>query len=88
MQNVLVFNSADAPGEIQVHAQGFASNTARLYDVTDPENPVRLAIPPAQWTNEGTSGWAFDLGKDGLFGQRDHFGLRIAQRHRIGTAAS
>jgi hypothetical protein len=48
VHDVLAFNSAGQEGEIQVHATGFLADSLRVYDVTDPENPVRLHVAEAQ----------------------------------------
>lgn len=40
-------NSADATGEIQIRATGLRSDSLRIYDATDPQDPVRLVLDPA-----------------------------------------
>jgi len=54
------FNSADANGVFQVHVDNFSTDSIRVYDVTDPDHPVRLTIDPAQVTT-GPNSVAFDL---------------------------
>ena len=48
------FNSADAAGDIQIHMDNFGSDSVRVYDVTNPEQPVRIAIDPAHVTAGAT----------------------------------
>jgi hypothetical protein len=47
VHDVLTFNTAGQSGELQVHASGFGSDSCRVYDVTDPENPVRVHVDEA-----------------------------------------
>jgi len=47
VDGILAFNSADAAGEFEVRAEQFYADSVRLYDVTDPEQPVRLLLDPA-----------------------------------------
>ena len=44
----LRFNSGTAAADFQLTLDGFTTNDIRLYDVTNPEQPVRLTIAPAQ----------------------------------------
>jgi hypothetical protein len=52
----LTFNTAGAAGEIQIHADYFFTDTTHIYDVTDPDHPVRVVLD-ATHANGGT----FDL---------------------------
>ena len=52
----LIFNTADAAGELQIHAAGFFSDSIRVWDVTNPDAPVRVVADPAHLTASG-----FDL---------------------------
>jgi hypothetical protein len=38
------FNSAGAGGDFQLSVGGFSNDSLRVYDVTDPDNPVRIDI--------------------------------------------
>ena len=44
LDGVLAFNSGDGAGEFQVRAERFLADSVRLYDVTVPEQPVRLLL--------------------------------------------
>jgi hypothetical protein len=44
IDGVLDCNSSNTGGEVQVHATNFLADSVRLFDVTDPENPVRLIL--------------------------------------------
>lgn len=44
LDGVLTFNSGDGAGEFQVHADRFLADSVRLYDVTNPDQPVRLVL--------------------------------------------
>lgn len=44
VNGILDFNSADAAGEFQIHATNILSDSLRFYDVTVPEQPVRLLL--------------------------------------------
>src|SRR5690348_699962 len=59
IRDLLAFNSADGTGEVQLHATGFSTANLRLYDVTDPLNPVRVLVDPAHVTAGATV--AFDV---------------------------
>lgn len=48
LDGVLEFNSGDAAGEFQVRAERFFSDSLRLYDVTNPDQPVRLLVDPSR----------------------------------------
>ena len=46
LQGYLACTSADGAGEVAMRGSGFSDTTAlRVYDVSDPANPVRLAAP-------------------------------------------
>lgn len=49
LDGILEFNSADAAGEFQIKAERFLADSVRLYDVTNPEQPVRLLVDEAQF---------------------------------------
>ncbi len=44
VHGVLPFNSGDGAGEFEVHAERFLADSLRLYDVSDPDQPVRILI--------------------------------------------
>ncbi len=73
LRDVLRFNTGDGAGEVQMHATGFSSASARLYDVSSPGDPVRVNVAPAQWANEGANGWAFDLQDSVATGERRQY---------------
>lgn len=56
----LRFNSSTATGEFQTTIDGFTSDSIRVYDVTDPVNPVRLTIAAAQ-VHVGAQSVSIDL---------------------------
>ena len=58
-RDYLRFNSADARGDVQMHVEGFGSDSVRVYDVTDDEQPTRVVLDPAHVT-VGTT-LAFDF---------------------------
>lgn len=64
------FNSADAVGDIQMHVDNFGSDSVRVYDVTDPERPVRVIIDPAHIST--SDNLAFDL-QDTVSGARHEY---------------
>src|SRR5262249_56912888 len=41
------FNSGTATGDVQMQVGGFSTDSLRVYDVTDPDGPVRVTIDPA-----------------------------------------
>lgn len=47
LKGVLNFNSGDGAGVFQVHADRFLADSVRLYDVTNPDQPVRLVLDEA-----------------------------------------
>jgi hypothetical protein len=47
LQDYLRFNSSDATGDVQLSVSGFLSDSIRVYDVTDPGQPVRVVLDPA-----------------------------------------
>lgn len=53
------FNSAAAGGDFQLSVGNFSSDSLRVYDVTDPDNPVRVTIDPAHVTVGATV--SFDM---------------------------
>lgn len=53
------FNSAEAQGDVQMHVEGFGSDSVRVYDVTDNGQPTRVVLDPAHLTVGATL--AFDL---------------------------
>jgi hypothetical protein len=48
IQEYVRFNTADATGDVggnvQMHVDGFSGDSLRVYDVTDPEQPVRVSV--------------------------------------------
>ena len=46
IQQYVRFNSADASGDVQLQVDGFTGDSLRVYDITDPDQPIRLAIDP------------------------------------------
>lgn len=50
----LRFNSADAIGDYQMSLDGFLSDSVRVYDITDPEQPVRIPLDPAHTVSGAT----------------------------------
>jgi len=62
----LSFNTAGASGEIQMHLDRFNADTIRVWDVTVPENPVRVVVDPSH-----ESGGALDL-QDSLASSEVH----------------
>ena len=53
------FNSAAGAGDVQMQVDGFLSDSLRVYDVTNPDLPVRLTLDPAHVTVGATV--AFEL---------------------------
>ncbi|HXS82785.1 MAG TPA: C25 family cysteine peptidase, partial [Methylomirabilota bacterium] len=50
IQDYVRFNSADtsASGDVQMRVTGFTGDSLRVYDVTNPDQPVRLTVVPPQ----------------------------------------
>ena len=46
----IAFNTGDGAGEVQMSVGGFLADSVRLYDVSDPENPVRVLLDAAHRT--------------------------------------
>lgn len=59
VDGVLGFNSADAAGVFEVRAERFAADSVRLYDVTNPEQPVRLWLDEARVQRGATVSFDF-----------------------------
>ncbi len=72
----LRFNSGTASGPFQMTIDGFSTDSLRLYDVTDPERPVRLTIAPAQ-VRATPNGFAFDF-QDVANGRREYVAACLA----------
>jgi len=57
VQEYVRFNTADATGDaggnVQMNVGGFTGDSLRVYDITNPDQPVRVTIDPAQVTNVG-----------------------------------
>jgi hypothetical protein len=51
IQDYVRFNSTDTSGAVQMSVNGFSGDSLRVYDVTDPGQPVRLTIDPAHEFN-------------------------------------
>jgi hypothetical protein len=49
----LAAGSGDVTGDYQVHATGFSTAAIRVYDVTDPVNPVRLTLDASHIAPDG-----------------------------------
>lgn len=48
VKDLVRFSTADAaPGDVQMQVGGFTSDSIRVYDVTNPNLPVRLTLDPA-----------------------------------------
>jgi len=60
VQDLVTFNTADASGDVQMSVSGFTSDSIRVYDVTDPEQPVRLTLDPAH-VSVGPSDVTFEI---------------------------
>ena len=65
------FNTADGSDDVQMHVDGFGTDSLRVYDVTDPDQPVRVTIDPAQ-VSSGAGGFAFDM-QDSVAGTRREY---------------
>ena len=48
LQDYLRFNSSDVTGDVQLSVSGFLSDSIRVYDVTNPAQPVRVVLDPAR----------------------------------------
>ena len=78
VHDVLAFNSADQAGEFQVHATGFLADSLRVYDVTDPEQPVRVHVDEAH-VQRGGSTLSLDLQDSVATGQRRSYVIAAVQ---------
>lgn len=67
----LRFNSGTQATDFQLRVDGFDSDSIRVYDVTDPDRPVRLVLP-ADRVRLGTAGYEFDL-QDVVTGPRREY---------------
>lgn len=68
LNGVLTFSGPNTGGEYQVHAGRFLADSTRLYDVTDPEHPVRLVLDEAHVVRAAQL--AFDFQDSAAAGQR------------------
>ena len=59
-KDYLQFNSAEAGGDYQIQVGGFSRDSLRVYDVTDPDHPVRLTLDPAH-VSTGAGGVSFEM---------------------------
>lgn len=59
LDGILDFNSGDGAGVFQVRAVNFLADSVRLYDVTDPERPVRLVLDEARIQRGATLSFDF-----------------------------
>jgi len=50
VQDYVRFNTADGTGDVQMSVSGFLSDSIRVYDVTDPDQPVRVALDASHIT--------------------------------------
>lgn len=48
VDDAIEMNTGDAAGDVLVQLERFRVDSVRVYDVTDPEQPVRIVIAPAQ----------------------------------------
>ena len=46
VKDVVRFNSADSSGDVQMQVSGFTGDSLRVYDVTNPDQPIRVTIDP------------------------------------------
>ena len=51
IQDYVRFNTADASGDVQMQVTGFTGDSLRVYDITDPDQPLRLTLVPPHVTN-------------------------------------
>jgi hypothetical protein len=58
-RDLVRFNTGDAEGDVQIHVEGFGSDSVRVYDVTDDEQPTRIVLDLAHQTVGATL--AFDF---------------------------
>lgn len=65
----LRFNSADAVGNFQMSLDGFLSDSVRVYDITNPDQPVRIPLDPAHTVSGATL--QFDI-QDVASGRREY----------------
>jgi hypothetical protein len=49
------FNSADASGDVQLRVDGFTGDSLRVYDITNPDQPIRVVIDPAHVLTVGAT---------------------------------
>jgi hypothetical protein len=60
VQDYVRFNSENATGDIQMQVGGFSSDSVRVYDVTNPDLPVRITLDPAH-VAAGAGGVGFEF---------------------------
>lgn len=46
VDDAIAFNSAESAGDVQLLVERFRVDSVRVYDVTDPDQPVRIVIEP------------------------------------------
>jgi hypothetical protein len=51
VRDYVSFNTADASGDVQMQVTGFSGDSVRVYDITDPDQAVRLTLVPPHVTN-------------------------------------
>ena len=51
VRSQIAFNTGDASDEVQMQIDGFLGDDLHVYDVTNPDAPVRIDIAPAQITS-------------------------------------
>lgn len=67
IRGLLDCTTGNASGEVQLLARGFATDSIRVWDVTDPEAPVRLTLDPSHVTPDG-AGYAIEFQDSVAFG--------------------
>ncbi len=77
VHDVLAFNSAGATGLFQVHLAGFRADSIRIWDVTDPEHPVRLLVDASHYTSGALA--AVDVQDSVIAGQRRSYVAAVVQ---------
>jgi hypothetical protein len=77
VHDVLTANTGTTSGEVQMHFAGFLADSMRAYDVSDPENPVRLVVDESHIQRASTL--SFDLQDSIVAGQRRSYVAAVAQ---------
>jgi hypothetical protein len=77
VQDYVRFNSADGTGDVQMSVGGFVTDSLRLYDVTDPNLPVRVTLDAAH-VSAGPSGFTFEFQDVVAGGRREYVAAALA----------